>query len=211
MEFVTHVGRTFLMVAALAVAIGVIPWLIPGWIGMVLIVAILGGFIYFSARWHAHWAPVADVLERFSWQSESGDSMDTIVEKAKVHTPALGGGAPVRQECLRISIHNRTTGKRTRRHVVGDDAIFLGKHGGFLWFYVQDRFHAKTDGLVAHSIQTGAIVFNRPKAEVAYRGRTSHAGVIKVQVNGENQKLDLAMLATAEKDFADSVKEPEGP
>lgn len=194
MKSMPHIIRTVLMVASLALLIAVILYLSPNWLGLIASGALLAGFIYYSAYWHASSAPVAEPVHRVTWQSSAAEPMETVVEKAIVGA-AIDGTSSVRHESMRILIRNQE--RELTRKVVGDDAIFLGYYGNKLWFYIADRFYAKVDGLTTYSIETAEVAFNRPLATTTYVGRVrKRGGVIKVEQDGVEQELDLKTLCS---------------
>ena len=161
-----------------------------------LIPILVIGFAYFSGKWHAYWAPVADEMRTRSWNSKEGSEMETVLELAHVHTAVFGGADAIRQTVWRISVYDRTRKRRTTRIMIGEDAKFLGEPGGYYWFYIGDRFYSKVAGLTAFDRQTGAIKFNRPKKEGFLTGTTSKTHIIKMDIEEtKDVPVDLKELA----------------
>lgn len=188
------------MVIALAVGMFLIMYImiklaLPAWTVLAAIGLFFGLYIWYSARWHAYWAPVSVPVQSFKWKSDSGDFMESVIEKAQVHA-ASSTASVVKSETLRISIYNRTARKRLKRIMIGDDADYLCTRANIFWFYIRDRFHARLDGLVGYDRQSGELVFHQPKQQVTYLSKGSRPGVLEVECGGVQQQLDLAALIT---------------
>ncbi|MEM1227873.1 MAG: hypothetical protein AAGJ40_19455 [Planctomycetota bacterium] len=192
MDYLTHFFRTLIQIGLVAAAMGGIvvgtillglpPVLIP--VGMVVLI---GGYIYGSARWHAHWAPHAKRVAARRWTTDAGEEMETVIEKAIVQA-----GASTRSETLRVSIYVLSTGRRAARRLIGDDAEFLGFHGIGLWFHIADRFHARRDGLVCVDLHTGRWIYHQPKSEIPELTRTKTKGVYQIEDDeGTHHEINL--------------------
>jgi hypothetical protein len=146
----------------------------------------IGAWIYFSARWHPYWAPIAKDVLRKPWVRDDGVKMVTVVEVAIIQA------SYVRLEVYRVSIYEQQGMRRVKRRLVGDDATFLGLIHDGLWFYIDDRFYGRKDGLVCVDMRTGDWVYHQPKSKVqlveAIPGKT---GTIDVVWEGERKRVEL--------------------
>lgn len=162
-----HILRTLSLVVALAGGAILAFLLLPPLVAGVLILVGIVGVVFFTARLQALWTPVSDRVARFAWEDAAGVPHETVVEMARLESPTFGGLSTVKSRILRVSSY-RLQGKRrrVRRALVGDDAEWLGRHGGRLWFLVRDRYHSGRKGLVAHDLQTLEVTFHHPGDEV---------------------------------------------
>ncbi len=172
--------------------------LFPSYWPLLLSTVLLIGIVFGSAKWHAYFAPIAKTIKVFSWQ-DAGSEMETVLEVAQVHAATYGGASSIRQETWRISIYDRTRGKRKRRIMIGDSVKYLGDIGGYYWFFIEDRFYCPVSGLTAFDRQHADIAFNRPPSEGEFLGRTGHSHVIKMQVDDQEIVVDLKELASSVK------------
>jgi len=166
-EYGAHILRTLILIAALAGgAVLAFLFLHPLAAGAVILVGLVL-VVFYTAKLQAFWTPVSDRVARFSWEDSAGVPHETVVEMARLESPTFGGLSTVKSRILRVSAY-RIQGKRRRlkRALVGDDAEWLGRHGGRLWFLVRDRYHSGRKGLVAHDLETLAVVFHHPGDEV---------------------------------------------
>ena len=191
----THLFRTVLMVLSLtvifiALLVGAILLRVPPVAILIGVAVLFGVFVIGSARWHAYWAPMAKTMACFKWQNSVHENMETVVENAIVQVGMSGQAST-----LRVSIYNRTTGKRLCRRLIGDDATYLGLHGCGLWFFIHDRFHARKDGLVCVDRATASWLYHRPQAELRYVSEARQHGTILVElVDGPEEGIVLASL-----------------
>jgi len=189
MENLKHFARTLLQIAMIAVFVTVVVAVVifvavvvlklsPETTAYVVLISLgltIGGYVYWSARWHAYWAPISKPVITKKWTDSADHRMETVVENAIVQA-----GEYVRSSTLRVSIYNRTTGRRLARTVVGETAEFLGLHGIGMWFYIPDRFHARIDGLVCLDPQTGRWIYHVPKSEIRGVNRVAGKGKFSV-------------------------------
>lgn len=162
-EYAGHLLRTLGLVLALAGGAVLAFWLLPPLVAGGITLAGLVLVVVYTGRLQAHWTPVSDRVARFSWKDAQGIPHETVVELARLESPTFGGLSTVRSRILRVSAY-RIQGKRRRvkRVLVGDDAEWLGEHGGRLWFLVRSRYHSGRKGLVAHDRQTLAVAAHHP-------------------------------------------------
>lgn len=192
-EIVKHLLRTLIHIAVLAIVFGGIIVLtiklrLPMMIIPVGVVVLLGGYIYWSARWHAYWAPVSKKVMGKKWNLATGEAMETVVENAIIQA-----GGSVQTVTLRLSIYNLETGRRVFRRCIGDDVVFLGVHGMGIWFFIEDRFHARRDGLVCVDVQTGEWIYHVPKSEIRSIEKGKKNGQVFAEMaDGEVRELPLA-------------------
>ncbi|SMP73142.1 hypothetical protein SAMN06265222_11632 [Neorhodopirellula lusitana] len=164
MEIFKHLLRTLALMAGLGAVWGIlfVAMLYTGLVKTALTMMMLStlAFIYFSARWHAYWAPIADTVNKYRWIDSHGEQMETLVENAVMQ---VGSGT---SKTLRVSFYNRTTGKRLRRIMIGDSSTFCGARKSGLWFFIHDRSHARKDGIVCIDRKTGDCLFYQPKKQL---------------------------------------------
>lgn len=189
-EVALHLGRTVGMVVGLAVVVLSLALLVPFPWGLAVALVPVVAFVIASGRMHAHWAPVADELARFPWTDGGGSALETVVERAKVDAATWGGLHAVKSRTLRLSSYQG--GRRRRRVVVGDDARWLGRHGGRLWFLVRDGYHSRKTGLLGYDIQTLDVTFHQPGTEVAAGPRRGgEGGTFSLDTPSGRVRVDL--------------------
>ena len=193
MAILVHFLRTVLVVATI---VG-LTFLLAFWAPILLLpyAVLLLWFFFYYAKWSAYYAPIAKEFKKRNWTSEEGHEMESILEKAQMHTPILGGTSVIRQEIWRFSVYDRIRKRRTRRVMIGDDAIYFGQPGGYNWFYVDGRYYCKVSGLVAFDRETGEIKFNRPKKEMTFSDLTNKSHIIEMDVKDKVVLVDLKELA----------------
>ncbi|MEM9479060.1 MAG: hypothetical protein AAGA58_05280 [Verrucomicrobiota bacterium] len=194
MEIAKHLLRTFLIIALLAGVMVTLPFILPVQIAFPLIFVMLFGFIILSPRWHAHWAPVAKRVASCSWENDRGEKMESVVENAQIQ---VGMGNPA--SVLRVSIYNRTSRRRLRRVLIGDNASFVGRQGLGFWFFIYDRFHARRDGLVCVNEKTGDFAWHLPRKKAEWTGERSRGGSM-VMENPETEESFEINLASPPND-----------
>lgn len=193
-EIVVHLVRTLALClggAALlyATIYATIYFRLSPYLMFALIFGGIAAWVYFSARWHPYWAPIAKPVHRKRWVREDGAKMLTVVEVSIVETQAA------RLETYRISIYKQPGMWRIRRRVLGDDVVFLGRIREGLWFYIHDPFYARKDGLVCVDARSGDWIYHQPQSKVQFvesiQGQT---GTIEVIWAGTPKRLDLDQL-----------------
>lgn len=200
-EYAGHILRTLGMIVALAGgAILAFVFLHPIVAGMLILVGLVL-VVFYTAKLQAHWTPVSDRVARFAWEDSTGAPHETVVEMARLESPTFGGLSTVKSRILRVSTY-RIQGKRQRlkRVLVGDDAEWLGRHGGRLWFLVRDRYHSGRKGLVAHDLETLDVAFHQPGDEVDLdeapergRGRTPPGTGTTVQLDTREGRVTVEL------------------
>ncbi|MEM0968167.1 MAG: hypothetical protein AAGJ31_02345 [Verrucomicrobiota bacterium] len=191
MELLKQLGRTILQMIVLGATIFLFIYLsslikLPASVIVIGVIAITGAYIYFSARWHAYWAPISKTVHKQKWKGPTGEAMETVVENAIVQA-----GSYVRAETLRVSIYDRQNKRRVARIMVGDDARFLGSPGMGFWFYIADKFHARLDGLVCLDIRKGTWIYHKPKSEISEVELTRTSVISFEDAEGNKTSMDL--------------------
>ena len=149
----------------------------------------IAAWVYFSAGWHPYWAPIAKPVHRTPWVREDGAKMLTVVEVSVMETKSF------RLETYRVSIYKQPGKWRVRRRVIGDDVVFLGSIREGLWFYIQDPFYARKDGLVCVDARSGDWIYHQPKSKVEFvKSSKDQAGTIDVIWDGTRKRLQLHEL-----------------
>ncbi len=147
-------------------------------------------FVYFSARWHPYWAPICKQAMRIPWEREDGTAMETCIEIA-IFAAGYSNAA-----VYRASIYESLTRKRTERRLIGDSVRMLGRFGPGVWFYIDDRFYPRLDGLVCMDIRTCEWLFHQPKAALELdESFKNHQGILNVIWNGNATQVDLRKLS----------------
>lgn len=200
-EYGAHILRTLILIATLAGgAILAFLLLHPLAAGAVILVGLVL-VVFYTARLQAFWTPVSDRVARFAWEDAAGVPHETVVEMARLESPTFGGLSTVKSRILRVSAY-QVGGKRRRveRVLVGDDAEWLGRHGGRLWFLVRDRYHSGRKGLVAHDLETLAVAFHHPGDEVepeeppgGRKGRTPPGTGTTVQLDTREGRVTVEL------------------
>jgi hypothetical protein len=200
-EVLKHLGRTFALVAAIAVLIGLavllLFLLLPAKLGAILVLPVVATLIFltigWSSRWSARSTPISERIDQLSWKDENGASFVSVVERARLQPATFGGASSMRIDVLRVSVYgNESRSKPLRRTLIGDAETYLGRHGDGFWFFIDRQFYARRNGLVCIDPRTLHTRFHRPKKLGTLIERASKpSAVVELMQAGTRVEIDL--------------------